>query len=356
MARVNSLVDSPVSMPTCALGRSGLDVSRLALGTMTFGAETEESEAFAQLDAFVAAGGTLIDTADVYAAGESERIVGRWLAERRPQQVVVATKGRFGPPPGSAGASRRSLVRSVDASLERLGVDAIDVYLVHGWDTQTPVEETLDTLSTLVRAGKIHHLGWSNVTGWQLQRIVTTARLGGHVIPVAVQPQYNLLDRGIELEVLPACREEGLGLLPWSPLGGGWLTGKYSRDRQPQGSTRLGEDPGRGVEAYDTRNTEHTWCVIETLTEIADAHGCPPGQVAIAWLLTRPTVSSVLLGARTTAQLTQSLPASTLTLGADEVAQLTAMSAPGLPPYPYGMVADFCAVPHWTDLGTAVTH
>ena len=347
---------SPMPMPTSPLGRAGLDVSRLALGAMTFGVETDQAEAFAQLDAFIAAGGTLVDTADVYAAGESERIVGRWLADRRPEQVVVATKGRFLPPPGSAGASRRSLVRSVEASLARLGVDAIDVYLVHGWDQHTPLEETLDALSALVRAGKIHHIGWSNVTGWQLQRIITTARLGGYVMPVAVQPQYNLLDRGIELEVLPVCREEGLGLLPWSPLGGGWLTGKYSRDQRPQGPTRLGEDPERGVEAYDVRNTDRTWQVLDTLTEIADTHGCPPAQVAIAWLLARPTVSGVLLGARTTTQLTQTLPAATLALDADEMTRLTAVSAPGLPPYPYGMIAHSCAVPHWADLGTTTAH
>lgn len=170
---------SSTTHPTAPLRSTGLDVSRLALGTMTFGVETAEDEAFAQLDAFVAAGGTLIDTADAYATGGFERIVGRWLADRRPEQVVVATKGRFSPPPGSSGASRRGLVRAVDASLERLGTDAIDLYLVHGWDERVPVEETLDTLSSLVRAGKIHHVGWSNVTGWHLQRIITTARLGG---------------------------------------------------------------------------------------------------------------------------------------------------------------------------------
>lgn len=340
-------------MTTAALGHSGLTVSRLALGTMTFGVETDETEAFAQLDAFAEAGGTLVDTADAYAVGESERIVGRWLADRKPEQMIIATKGRFAPPAGSAGASRRSLVRSVDASLQRLGTDAIDTYLVHGWDDVTPLEETLDTLSHLVRSGKIHHLGWSNVTGWQLQRIITTAQLRGHVVPVAMQPQYNLLDRGIELEVLPVCREAGLAVLPWSPLGGGWLTGKYVRDQPPRGATRLGEDPHRGVEAYDARNTDFTWGVLDSLTAIAAAHDAPPGQVAIAWLLSRPAVGSVLLGARTSAQLVQLLPAVALELSAVELAELTAVSAPGLPPYPYGMVADFCGVQHWNDLGTA---
>ena len=274
-------------LPTAPLGTRGPSVSRIALGTMTFGVETDEAEAHRQLDAFVEAGGTMIDTADVYGAGESERIVGRWLAANPGAEVVVATKGRFAPPPGSAGASRRSLVRSLDASLERIGVDAVDLYLVHGWDPVTPVEETLDVLSSFARQGRIHSIGWSNTTGWQLARIMTTARLGGHVVPTVIQPQYNLLDRNIEHEVLPCALEEGLAVTPWSPLGGGWLTGKYTRDTRPTGATRLGEDPGRGVEAYDTRNTDRTWRVVEAVEQVAQKHGCPMPQVAFAWLLTR---------------------------------------------------------------------
>lgn len=338
-------------MPTALLGRSGLEVSRVGLGTMTFGVESPEEVAHAQLDAFVAAGGTLVDTADVYGGGESERIIGRWLADRRPEDVVLATKGRFDPPTGSSGASRRSLVRSVDASLERLGVEAIDLYLVHAWDPDVAVEETLDALTTLVRAGKIHHVGWSNLTGWQLSRIMTVARSGDFVVPAVLQPQHNLLAREIETEVLPACIEEGLATVPWSPLGGGWLTGKYSRDERPTGATRLGEDPDRGVEAYDRRNTERTWRIVDAVEEVAAAHGAPMPQVAIAWLLQRPTVASVLLGARTLDQLQQTLPAATLELTDDELARLTTVSAPGLPDYPYGMVEEFTGVPHWRDLG-----
>ena len=340
-------------MPTAVLGRSGLSTSRLALGTMTFGVETDETTAFEQLDAFTDAGGTLIDTADVYADGESERIIGRWLADRRPERSVIATKGRFAPPPGSSGASRRSLVQSVDASLDRLGIQAIDLYFVHGWDQDTPVAETLDTLSNLVRQGKIHTIGWSNVTGWQLSRIMTEARLGGHVMPSVLQPQYNLLDRGIETEVLPCCLEEDLAVTPWSPLGGGWLTGKYQRDDRPTGATRLGEDPDRGVEAYDARNTDHTWAIIDALQQVADRHGRPMAQIAVAWLLTRPGVASVLLGARTLPQLTDTLASIEVDLSDGDVATLTAASAPGLPPYPYGMIEEFCAVPHWERLRTA---
>lgn len=340
-------------MPTAPLGRTGPVVSRLALGTMTFGAETGQDDAFAQLDIFAERGGTLIDTADVYAAGESERIIGRWLRQRAFDDVVLATKGRFDPPPGSAGASRRSLVRSVDASLERLGVDAIDLYFVHGWDQHTPVTETLDTLAGLVRAGKLHSIGWSNVTGWQLAEILTEARHGGLIAPSVVQPQYNLLDRGIEVEVLPCCIDHGTAVVPWSPLGGGWLTGKYAPDRRPTGASRLGEDPDRGVEAYDIRNTERTWRIVDSVRAIAQRHGRPMGQVAIAWLLTRPTVASVLLGARTVGQLRENLDAANLDLAATDVDELTSVSAPGLPPYPYAMIEEFCDVRHWTTLGTA---
>ena len=342
----------PDTMTTAPLGRTGPIVSRLALGTMTFGAEADEQVAFEQLDAFVEAGGTFVDTADVYSDGESERIVGRWLADRRPTDVVVATKGRFAPPPGSAGASRRGLVRAVDASLTRLGIDAVDTYFVHGWDQHTPVIETLDTLAGLVRAGKIHSIGWSNVTGWQLSRIMSEARRNGLVAPCVVQPQYNLLDRGIELEVLPCCLEEDISITPWSPLGGGWLTGKYSRDERPTGDSRLGDDPDRGVEAYDTRNTDRTWNILDTVRGVAERHDRPMGQIAIAWLLTRPGVASVLLGARTVEQLDDNLAAVTIELTDEDVSELTDASSPGLPPYPYGMIQDFCDVDHWRRLGT----
>ena len=339
------------NVTTAALGPGAPIVSRLGLGTMTFGVETDAEGAFAQLDRFVEAGGTFIDTADAYGGGESERLIGRWLAERGHDHLVLATKGRFAPPPGSPGASRRALVRSVEASLRRLAVDAIDVYFVHGWDQATPVEETLDTLAAQVRAGRIHHIGGSNVTGWQLQRILTTARFGGYVVPTVLQAQYNLLDRGIEWEVLPCCLEESVAVMPWSPLGGGWLTGKYARDTAPTGPTRLGDDPTRGVEAYDLRNTERTWRILDVVTAIARRHDRPPLQVALAWLLSRPAVATIALGARTAAQLDDNLAAADLVLDEQELAELTAVSDPGLPPYPYGLVPQFCDVPHWRRLG-----
>src|SRR3954464_4130357 len=250
------------------LGRSGCVVSSLALGTMTFGNETDEAGSHAQLDRFVEVGGTLIDTADVYSRGTSETIIGRWLAKQSAEtlaDVVIATKGRFAMGEGrnDLGLSRPPLREALDASLRRLQVDHVDLYQVHSFDPLTPLEETWGFLDDAVRAGKVHYVGLSNFTGWQTQRAVAIAERHSWAPLVSLQPQYNLLVREIEWEIVPAAAANGLGLLPWSPLGGGWLTGEYRRAEQPTGSTRLGEDPERGVEAYDRRSqVERTWDVI----------------------------------------------------------------------------------------------
>jgi aryl-alcohol dehydrogenase-like predicted oxidoreductase len=324
------------------LGSSGCIVSTLCLGTMTFGQETDEAGSRDQLDRFVAAGGTLIDTADVYAGTVSESIVGRWLADQPSDvrdQVVLATKGRFptGPGPNDVGLSRRHLARALDASLRRLQVETIDLYQVHSWDPLTPIEETLRFLDDAVTAGKIHYVGLSNFTGWQLQRAVDLAAFGGWTAPVTLQPQYNLLVREIEWELVPACAANGLGLLPWSPLGGGWLTGKYRADERPSGATRLGEDPERGMEAYGRRSQQQrTWDVLEVVEAIASERGVSMAQVALAWVVDRPQVTSVILGARTSEQLDDNLGAADLHLTAEETARLDAASDPGAADYPYG--------------------
>jgi len=324
------------------LGRSGCAVSALALGTMTFGSETDEATAWVQLDRFVEVGGTLVDTADVYSAGASEEIVGRWLAARSKdvrRQVVLATKGRFptGAGTNDAGLSRRHLAWALDDSLRRLGVEAIDLYQVHAHDPFTPIEETLRFLDDAIRAGKIHYAGLSNFTAWQLQKAVDVADARNLARPVTLQPQYNLLVREIEWEIIPACSAEGLGVLPWSPLGGGWLTGKYRRDERPKGATRLGENPNRGVEAYDRRSrVERTWDVIAALHQIAEARGASMAQVALAWLVDRPAVTSVILGARTLDHLEDNLGAADLHLSAAETEQLDTASDPGAADYPYG--------------------
>ena len=324
------------------LGRSGCAVSTLALGTMTFGTEADEDASHAQLDTFVEAGGNLIDTADVYSDGVSEEIIGRWLGKQPAgirSQVVLATKGRFamGEGPNDAGLSRRHLRDALDASLRRLGVESVDLYQVHAFDPHTPLDETLGFLDDAVRAGKISYVGLSNYTGWQVQKVVDLAEFRGLARPVTLQPQYNLLVREIEWEIVPACESTDLGLLPWSPLGGGWLTGKYTRDARPTGATRLGEDPERGVEAYDRRSTaQRTWDVIDAVESVASSRGVTMAQVALAWVVDRPMVSSVILGARTVEQLQDNLGAAGLHLSQEETARLDTASDPAAADYPYG--------------------
>ena len=324
------------------LGRSGCVVSSLCLGTMTFGNEADEATSLAQLDAFTEAGGTFIDTADVYTGTESEAIIGRWLSSAPSdvrEQVVLATKGRFptGDGPNDLGLSRRHLSTALEASLRRLQLDTIDLYQVHAWDPLTPLEETLRFLDDAVASGKIRYVGLSNFTAWQLQRAVDLAEFHGWSVPVTLQPHYNLLGRELEWEIVPACEANGLGLLPWSPLAGGWLTGKYRPDERPTGASRLGEDPDRGLEAYDRRSAEQrTWDVIEAVRQVADGRGVSMAQVALAWVADRPQVSSVILGARTQEQLADNLGAAGLHLDEEETALLDAASDPGAAGYPYG--------------------
>jgi aryl-alcohol dehydrogenase-like predicted oxidoreductase len=323
------------------LGRSGCAVSALCLGTMTFGTESDEKVSHEQLDHFVEAGGTLVDTADVYSAGESETIIGRWFADRPAEvtdRVVLATKGRFGPAgdPNGTGLSARHLTRALDASLTRLGLDSVDLYQAHAFDPLTPLEETLRTLDGFVRAGKIRYYGFSNFTGWQLTKAVHLARQLGLAAPVTLQPQYSLLVREIEFEIVPAARDAGLGLLPWSPLGGGWLTGKYQRAQRPTGTTRLGDNPERGMEAWDRRGTERTWDIIEAVQSIAEGRGVPMAEVALSWVTDRPGVTSTILGARTVEQLETNLRSAELQLTAAETAVLDGASDLHAPDYPYG--------------------
>jgi aryl-alcohol dehydrogenase-like predicted oxidoreductase len=323
------------------LGGSGCAVSSLCLGTMTFGVETDEPGAHQQLDLFIEAGGTMVDTADVYGGGRSEEIIGRWLASRPSdvtERVVLATKGRFAvdDSPNGAGLSARHLTRALDASLRRLGLESVDLYQVHAYDPLTPLEETLRTLDQFIRAGKVRYWGLSNFTGWQLTKTVHLARALNVAGPVTLQPQYSLLARDIEWEIVPAVLDAGLGLLPWSPLGGGWLSGKYQRDQRPAGATRLGEDPGRGMEAYDRRGTDRTWQVIDAVQEIAEESGVSMAEVALAWVTARPAVSSTILGARTTGQLKVNLRSADLHLTAAQAAALDAASDPRPADYPYG--------------------
>lgn len=336
------------------LGNSDLHVSVFGLGTMTFGDESDQTTSHAILDRYVNAGGAFIDTADVYSRGVSEEIIGHWLAGRSDRsELTIATKGRFpmSDDPADSGAGRDHLTRAVDASLRRLRVDVIDLYQIHAWDPGTPVEATLETLDGFVKAGKVRALGVSNFLGWQLERADLTASMEGWAPIVSLQPQYNLLAREIELDVMPLCLEKNIGMLPWSPLGGGWLTGKYTRE-PPTGATRLGENPERGVEAYDSRNTETTWEILDIVARIASERDVPMSQVALNWVRARPGVSSVLLGCRTVEQLEANLGALAWDLTEVEMRELTTVSAPGIPSYPHRFLQRHAGVEVWKELFT----
>jgi aryl-alcohol dehydrogenase-like predicted oxidoreductase len=324
------------------LGNTGLVVSSLGLGTMYFGAETSESDAFNILDGFVEAGGNLVDTADAYVKTTSEQIVGRWLAARPSDitdRIVLATKGRTptSPDVNDAGLSRRHLHRALDASLSRLGVETIDLYQLHAWDPHTPVEETLRFLDEAVRAGKIHYIGLSNFTGWQLQLILSTAKSMGLQVPVTLQQQYSLLSRESEWEVIPAALHNGIALLPWSPLAGGFLAGKYQRGGKPAADTRAGSESGlyqwvSNEYAQSNRN----WATIGAVVRIAKEIGATPSQVALNWVGNRPSVTAPIFGARTVEQLHDNLGALDITLQPAAIAELDAVSKPAPGGYPYG--------------------
>jgi aryl-alcohol dehydrogenase-like predicted oxidoreductase len=328
------------------LGVRGPEVSRLALGTMTFGAESDEAAAQEILDVFVEAGGVLIDTADVYADGQSERFIGEWLRARpgMRDQVVLATKGRF-PVTGQPGASlRASYLRSaLDASLTRLAVDHVDLYQVHGPDLSTPLEEVAEFFQEAVASGKTTYVGTSNLPGWQIAKLALLCEQAD-VPLVAHQPQYSLLAREVEWEVIPAAIDAGLGALVWGPLGAGWLTGKYRRGEPPPARSRLGEDPDRGVEAWDRRGTEFTWAVIDRLLRVAEEHEVPPAQAALAWVADRRGVVSAIVGARTADQLRETIAAGSFHLDPAATTALDQQSAPGRPDYPYGFIAEWAGV------------
>jgi aryl-alcohol dehydrogenase-like predicted oxidoreductase len=324
------------------LGRTGLRVSELSLGTMTLGRETGKEDSFRILDAYAEAGGTFLDTANVYSAGASEEIVGEWLARHNRRDFVLATKVRFpmGSGPNEAGVSRKHILESVEDSLRRLKTDYIDLYQVHCWDPYTPLEETLTTLDRLVRDGKVRYLGSSNYTGYQLERAVALQQGRGLEPFVCHQPQYNLLERVTEYEVLPVCRDHGIGVIPWSPLRGGWLSGKYRRemDNAPAGTRiHIAEEKGWS-ESWGRYNTESTWRIVDALLEIADRIGREPSQIAINWLMQQPGVTAPIIGARTLEQLQSNLGAAGWTLEEDDLQRLTAVSEPA-PAYPYDFIA-----------------
>jgi aryl-alcohol dehydrogenase-like predicted oxidoreductase len=356
------------------LGRSGLIVSPLALGTMTFGAGrwgSDEAEARAIFDTYVEAGGNLLDTADVYSGGESEAMLGRFLkGSGMRDRLVISTKSGFPRSQGHpmhGGNGAFNIRQGIEGSLRRLGTDRIDLYWMHVWDRTTPAEEVLRTLTDAVTRGDILYYGFSNTPAWYVAKLATLAAAHGLPGPVGLQNAWSLVDRGFELDLLPMAQEFGLGIMPWSPLASGLLTGKYGREMlaeagrpsalpdrvsatDNQARDRLSGDNPYGGMLF----TERNFAIVDTLREVADELGLPMAQVALAWVLARPGMSSLLLGASRPQQVTDNMAALSVQLTGDQSARLNAVSAPpALNPYfifdlPREVIFGGCPVTPWT--------
>jgi aryl-alcohol dehydrogenase-like predicted oxidoreductase len=329
-------------MQTTTLGP--FTVSRLCLGAMLMGEKTPREESHRMLDRFVDAGGTFVDTADTYSDGGSEETLAPWLARHR-DEVVLATKLRFPvSDPGGAGLAPDRVVRACDASLRRLGTDVIDLYQVHAPDPDVPLEETLEALDGLVRAGKVRALGVSNFPAWLLAWAVALQDREGWSPFISFQPQYSLVERSVEIELLPFCRSAGLGVIPWGPLGAGFLSGKYRRGERPPEGSRIADAGESYEEAYDRRGVEHNFRVVDAAGEIAEARGATIPQVAIAWLLGTDGITAPIIGPRTLEQLDDLLGADALELTPEERERLEA-PAPPPPTYPRRMLREQVGLP-----------
>jgi len=316
------------------LGRTGLKVSNLCLGAMTFGNQqwgSDESTSKGIVDRFLEAGGNFIDTADIYSTGVSEEITGRAIRDKR-QSLVLATKvaGPMGGGPNDLGLSRKHILDAVEASLRRLGTDYIDLYQVHAYDPTTPLDETLRALDDCVRSGKVRYAGCSNYSAWQLMKANALARELGTARFDCLQPQYSLVCRSIEREHLPLCIEEGIGVIPWSPLAGGLLTGKMGKGQVPPEGTRASVDTMNQERFSSEKNLE----IAEVVAQVARAMGKTSSQVALAWVMRQPGITSPIFGARTLDQLEDNLGAAELALDEEAVKCLEEVSQLDLV-YPY---------------------
>jgi aryl-alcohol dehydrogenase-like predicted oxidoreductase len=318
------------------LGRTGTRVSELCLGTMTFGNEADEATSTAIVDRFVDAGGNFVDTANVYSQGVSEEITGRAIKDRR-DDIVLATKARFqmGDDTNAVGSSRRNLRAACEASLRRLGTDWIDLYQVHMWDRRTPIEETLSTLDDLVHEGKVRYLGASNFAGWHLAKALGVSALHDWEPFVCLQPEYSLVTRDAERELLPLCESEGLAVIPWSPLAGGILTGKYSKDRDFPGGTRGGDTENPITFTY--RLDDRAWTIVDAVKDAADRTGRTAAQIALNWVLHRRGITAPIIGARNLDQLEDNLGATGWHLD-DETAKALSWASAFRLGYPYEFI------------------
>ena len=342
------------------LGRSGLAVSPLALGTMTFGTArwgSDEAASRAVFDAYVEAGGNFIDTADVYAGGQSEAMLGRFVADRSLRdQLVIATKSGFatGRGPHFGGNGAKHVHAALEGSLRRLRTETIDLYWLHVWDGVTPAEELLETMTALVRAGKIRYWGLSNTPAWYSAKLATLAAVRGVPGPIAMQLFYSLVNRDVEDEHIPLAAEFGMGMVPWSPLAFGLLTGRYDRATVeasgprdaglPKDAATAGEVRAAGDKRLDGANpfgdslfTPRNWTIVEAVRRVANEIGQSPARVALAWVVGRPGVASTLMGVSRPQQVADNIAALDLVLSADHRAALDAASAPAEPRMLYGM-------------------
>jgi aryl-alcohol dehydrogenase-like predicted oxidoreductase len=325
------------------LGRSGVKVSEIMLGCQTFGWVTDKPTALLLADCFVDAGGNFFDTSNTYNNGESERILGDWIKSRgNRQRYVIASKVFFPADdkgPNDSGLTRKHIMDQIDRSLQRLQTDYIDIYQTHCWDALTPLDETLRAMDDLVTAGKIRYIGASNWTPSQLVRANMLAEKHHWARIACLQPEYSLLIRSPEWELLPVCQEEGIGVIAWSPLAGGWLSGKYHRDQTPPPDSRVGR-ADRWDDLPEQRESEKTWQIVDALSEISRASGKSPSQVALNWLLQKPGVTAPIIGARTLAHLQDNLGCVGWSLDAEQMVKLNAASDIPLPS-PYNFIARY---------------
>jgi aryl-alcohol dehydrogenase-like predicted oxidoreductase len=352
------------------LGRSGLRVSPLCLGTMTFGTEwgwgAEEGVSRSLFDRYIDAGGNFIDTADGYTGGKSEEMLGKFILQRKLRdRVVLATKFTFNQEPGNpnaGGNGRKNIYRALEGSLRRLQTDYVDLYWLHAWDTITPVEEVVSTLNDLVREGKIRHYGFSDTPAWYVARAYTLAEKEGKERLIALQLEYSLAERNIEREHVPAAQELGLGICPWSPLASGFLTGKYKRERDGgSGDGRLEKMKDSGNPGFKKFN-EQNWKILDELLNVSRQLGRSPAQVALNWVATQPGVTSTILGASKLSQLEDNLSSIEFSIPAELRKRLDAVSAPAsihpyvfFEPFIQGMIHGGSKVQGWRPNRTLAT-
>jgi len=306
------------------LGNTGLKVSELVFGTQTFGWGADEKTAHEMADFYFEAGGNFFDTANIYNEGVSESILGSWIKKRENRRsLIIASKVFFpvGDGPNDTGLSRKHIFQSIDESLRRLQTDYVDLYQFHCYDMSTSLDETLRALDDIATSGKVRYLGVSNYTASQLMKAVAITKMSGFLPISALQAEYSLIVRSTEWELLPLCVEEGIGFLAWSPLAGGWLTGKYRRDTNPPPDSRVGRKD-RWDDQPEQRESELTWRAIDTLLEIGKNRDKTPAQVALNWVLNQPGVTAPIIGARTLEQLKDNLGCTGWELSKDETASL----------------------------------